>query len=167
MIGRGHFVFTMLARWFLTVTIVPIVAAGAAKPDFSGTYAPANHKGKNDLKWTLKVNQSVAEIEVTESVGGRVTTIKYKLDGSEGPCTTAVGGNGTCTVRFKGRTLLFDAQATIPQAEGRPQRRVHVTEEWVLSPDSKTLRVQKFMSTEGVLGGSLGGFIWSKIPREE
>jgi len=167
MIDRGLTILILAVH--IASTIVPAPAADRAKPDFSGTYAPGNATGKINHDWVLDVVQTDAEIKVTETIAGKPITNEFKLDGSEAPYRTAVagGGKGTCTARLKGRTLLLDWRATISQSDGRPERQIHVTEEWVLSPDSKTIRVHKFASTKGELGGADILVAWSRIRSSE
>jgi hypothetical protein len=145
----------------LVATVGTAAAGDTARPDFSGKYIPANGKGEiiQHADWALEVVQTRSEIQVTETFRGKVIANRYKLDGSLSPYTRPEGGKGTCAARFKGGTLMLDKHATIPQADGRGERQIHVSEQWVLSPDSRTIRVD--IASIGVVGA----VIWAKVPR--
>jgi hypothetical protein len=143
----------------LVATVATAAAGNTARPDFSGKYVPANGKGEiiQPTDWALEVFQTRTEIQVTETFRGKAVVNRYKLDGSLSPYTPPQGGKGTCTARFKGMTLIFDKHAMIPQADGRGELQIHDTDRWVLSPDSKTIRVDiSFI-------GGIAGVIWTKV----
>ena len=160
MVDRGLLGLTI--RTFaavLVATVASAIAGETSRPDFSGTYVPAN--GKNEIiqnaDWILEVVQTRTEIQVKETLRGKSIANSFRLDGSTSPYTPPQGGTGTCTARFEGRTLIFDKLATTPQADGRGDRQLHNTEKWVLSPDSRTIRVHI------AFVGGVGGVIWAKV----
>ena len=160
MIDRGPLGLTILTFAAVLVAAVGSAVAGdRSRPDFSGTYVPANGKGEiiQNADWILEVVQTRTEIHVKDTFHGKSIANSFKLDGSVSQCTPPQGGIGPCTARFEGRTLVFDKHATMPQADGRGERQIHDTDRWALSPDSKTIRV------DTAFIGGVGGVIWAKV----
>jgi hypothetical protein len=149
----GHRFFAILVGSVLIQSVVSPAATDGAKANFSGVYAV-------DANRTLEVYQTRAVLKITETLNRKTTTNLLKLDGSEGPYTTNDVGKGTCTARLSGSTLMLDADAT------EHSREIHVTEKWVLSPNSKTIRVESFVSTKGILGGAAGTIVWRRVERK-
>jgi hypothetical protein len=145
-----------------------IRAADNAKLDFSGAYTLSGAKGSFKIdkasSWLLDVVQNEAEIKITKTLAGKATTNRFMLDGTEVPYVSEGGVRGTCTAKWKGKTLIIDTSiATRPQ-RGGPEVRIHTREQWTLSSDLKTVTIR---SDVDFPNSGLGGFQvvepWSEI----
>jgi hypothetical protein len=149
-------------------TIPAVRAADNAKIDFSGAYTLTGAKGSFKMNksstWLLDVVQSGAEINVTKTTDGKTTANRFMLDDTEAPYVSEDGVKGTCTARWKGRTLVIDINVTSRPQRGGPEVRMHTREQWTLSPDLKTLTIR---SDVDFPNSGLGGFQvvepWSEI----
>jgi len=149
-----------LARLVIVIAL-PILTGQAAdsKPDFSGYFTLTGVKGASKVKTpsnsALQVVQHDAEIVVTKTGDGGVSTNRFKLDGSEAVYKTENGIQGVSTARWKSRTLILDSRIAIrPQANG-PAVQMHMSEQWTLSSDLKTLTIR---SDVDFPNSGLGGF---------
>jgi hypothetical protein len=158
----------MLVIFAVLGPIPSIRAADNAKLDFSGAYTLTGAKGSLKIDkasiWILDVVQSGAEIKITKTIDGKATTNRFMLDGSEALYVSEGGVKGTCTARWKGKTLIIDTNiATRPQ-RGGPEVRTHTREQWTLSSDLKTVTIR---SDVDFPDSGLGGFQivepWSEI----
>lgn len=114
----------------------------ADQPSFTGKYSSVDKKNSPDNEVTLDVAQSADGIEVTETLQGKRTTNRFRLDGSEGDYVTPGGVRGRCHARLKKNQLVLEWLATVqPDGAARPVRQ-HTRERWQLSADSKTLTIQ-------------------------
>jgi hypothetical protein len=152
----------------VAVPIVLLEAAGADKPDFSGSYTLTSIKGGSKTKKpgnsTLQVSQTDTTIEVTRISDGNSIMNRFKLDGTETQYRSEGGAQGSGTARFKGKILTIDTQvATGPQANG-PAVQIHTKEQWTLSADLKTLTIRTDVEFPN---SGIGGFQliepWSEI----
>jgi hypothetical protein len=132
----------------------------ADKPDFSGAYTLRGIKGGFKMKkgdsWTLRVVQGEAVIEITKVMDVHQNTNKYRLDSTQGVYDSPGGPKGTCTARFKGKSLILDAFVTMHAQPNGPVVQIHTRERWELSLDSKTLTIRTDLDGYVQLGASRG-----------
>jgi hypothetical protein len=129
--------------------LLPISAAGAQTPDFSGTWkinliksdaAPAGRGGQQmDMSnVTLTITQTAEALTIVQAGMGPERTTTYYLDGREST-NAAMRGEMKSTSRWDGATLVTDGSATMDTPNGT--RTITTTEVRSLSDDGKTLTV--------------------------
>jgi hypothetical protein len=137
---RVSFRLFIAAFLLLAATIV-----AADKPDFSGLYtrkeSKESSKASNGGVGTLRVVQTGNSLEVTDAWNGKQTVNEYRMDGSRGPYTSQSGVAGTCTAKFKGKTLILDIDVTAQAQPSSPAVQMHTRQRWELSPDMKILTI--------------------------
>jgi len=129
--------------------LLPISAAGAQTPDFSGTWkinliksdaAPAGRGGQQmDMSNVmLTITQTAEQLTIVQAGMGPERTTTYYLDGREST-NAAMRGEMKSTSRWDGATLVTDGSATMDTPNGT--RTITTTEVRSLSDDGKTLTV--------------------------
>jgi hypothetical protein len=165
---RGIFTGVAVIALALAVTQFPISAraTGKTSPNFSGSYTLTKTEGyplAPGHVYTMTVVETDSSIQVTRGGTQKMSTV-YPLKGHD-KCATmiaaflpgaAVFGNGhplmkfpgasavqpigTCTAKSKGQKLTLQSFASVPMNGSNV--RVMYTEQWQLSPDSRTIRIQ-------------------------
>jgi hypothetical protein len=149
-------------------TIPAIRATDNAKTDFSGAYTLTGAKGSFKMNksssWLLDVVQAEAEINITKTRDGKATANRFMLDGTEAPYVSSGGVKGTCTARWKGKTLVIDTNVAPRPQRGGPGVQIHTREQWTLSPDLKILTIRSDVDfPNSGLDGFQVVYPWSEI----
>ena len=112
----------------------------ADTPNFSGTYN--QQKPKPPKPRSLRVVQSPTELEVTSESAGKTIVTRVPLNGSAVECTTPGGTAGKCRAQLDGGQLILESNVFMQTKPNGPVARMHLKQEWQLSPDTKILTIK-------------------------
>jgi hypothetical protein len=141
------------------VALSLVVAAAAAKADFSGKWVMDKTKSEGvppNMEQTMTVTQTGDKIELETKIvapqGERVIKDSYNVDGKEAEFTPQImqggSGKGKRTAKWSadGATLEVNETATLEGPNGSDE--VTATRKWSLAADGKTLTIEMTVSGE-------------------
>jgi hypothetical protein len=119
--------------------------SAADRSGFSGSYTLTGTEGPKFEKGTvqrLRVVQTDASIEVTQTIDGHPYTNVYPFDGKEGVYVNSAGVKGTCKGQSKRNYLILETFVTTRPDLNSPLVQIHTKQKWELSRDRKTLTIR-------------------------
>jgi len=119
--------------------------SAADRSSFSGSYTLTGTEGPKFEKGTvqrLRVFQTDASIEVTQTIDGHTYTNAYPFDGKEGVYVNSAGAKGTCKGQSKRNYLILESVVTTRPDVNGPLVQIHTKQKWELSHDGKTLTIR-------------------------
>jgi hypothetical protein len=119
--------------------------SAADRSTFSGSYKLTGTEGPRFEKGTvqkLRVVQTDASIEVTQTIDGHPYTNVYPFDGKEGVYVSPAGVKGPCKGQSKKNYLILESVVTTRPDVNDPLVQVHTKQKWELSRDLKTLTIR-------------------------
>jgi hypothetical protein len=145
---------TKIISAICSVVVLTATVPAQQVPDFSGAYVLKSQLRSDSQgvpprstmivagRVLTRVVQDSASIEISFLSSGGPITCKYGLDGSETPDTEPDGTPSTVRAKIKGKKLIIQTSIKVRQGalKGIPVER---TEEWELSKDLKTLRINQ------------------------
>jgi hypothetical protein len=119
--------------------------SAADRFSFSGSYTLTGTEGPRFEKGTVKklrVVQTDASIEVTQTIDGHPYTNVYPFDGKEGIYVSPAGAKGTCKAQSKKNYLILESVVTTRPDVNDPLVQIHTKQKWEVSRDLKTLTIR-------------------------
>ena len=130
----------------LAIFALPLVAAAANLPDFSGSYALKSVKGEDKpdpgQAVSLQIAQTNDEIKITTITDGHPSTEIFPLGNSEGRCGGTIATDSKCSALWNGKILVLESVYTAHPTENGPDVEMHTRERLQLSSDGMLLTIR-------------------------